>query len=71
MFVVRKPSAGEIIAKSANQVVLPKFLWRHKNVVLYSTAPFSFLEGVWVRDYVVECKFIFGGGPRARRLVGI
>ena len=24
-FVVRKPSTGEILAKSANQIVLPKF----------------------------------------------
>ena len=36
MFAVRKPSIGEIIATSANQIVLLKFHWTYKNVVLYS-----------------------------------
>ena len=37
-FVVRKPSTGELIAKSANQMVLPKIPERYKNVV---TRPLS------------------------------
>ena len=41
-FVVRKPSTGEIIAKSANQMVLPKIPGRYKNVV---TRPPFHLEG--------------------------
>ena len=39
--VVRKPSTGGIIAKLTNQIVLPKFRWRYKNVVLYSPDPLS------------------------------
>ena len=53
-FAVRKPSTGEIIAKSANQIVPPEFRWRYKNVVLYSPDPPFLLEdsrGVWGRDY--------------------
>ena len=44
-FVVRKPSPGEIIATSANQIVLPKFCWTYKNVVLYSPDPPFLLQG--------------------------
>ena len=36
--MVRDPSAGEIIATSANQIAPPKFRWRYKNV-LYSPDP--------------------------------
>ena len=35
-FVVRKPGTGEIIATSANHIVLRKFQRTNKNVVLYS-----------------------------------
>ena len=38
-FVVRKPSTGEIIATSANQIVPPEILWTYKNVVPYSPDP--------------------------------
>ena len=38
-FVARKPSTGEIIAKSANQIVPQKISLRYKNVVLYSESP--------------------------------
>ena len=38
-FAVRKPSTGEIIAKSANQIALVEIPWRYKNVVLYSPDP--------------------------------
>ena len=67
LFVVRKPSACEIIPKSANQIVVPKFPMEVQNCCTVLNRPLSFLEGVWVRDYVVECKCIFGGDPRARR----
>ena len=40
-FVVRKPSIGEIIATSANQICATEIPWRYKNVVLYSSEPFS------------------------------
>ena len=30
-FVLRKPSTDEIIAKSANQIMLPKFYQRYKD----------------------------------------
>ena len=40
-FVVRKPSTGEIIATSANQICATEIPWRYKNVVLYSPDPFS------------------------------
>ena len=40
-FVVRKPSTGEIIAISANQICATEIPWRYKNVVLYSPDPFS------------------------------
>ena len=40
-FVVMKPSTGEIIAISANQIVPPKFRQRSVNVVLYSPDPLS------------------------------
>ena len=36
-----KPSTGEIIAISANQIVPPKFRQRSVNVVLYSPDPLS------------------------------
>ena len=36
-FVVRKPSTGEIIAISANQICATEIPWRYKNVVLYSS----------------------------------
>ena len=35
-FAVRKPSTGEIIATSANQIIPLKFRRTYKNVVLYS-----------------------------------
>ena len=38
-FVARKPSTGEIIAKSADQIVPQKISLRYKNVVLYSESP--------------------------------
>jgi len=38
-FAVRKPSTGEIIATSANQMVPPKFRLTYKTVVLYSPDP--------------------------------
>ena len=45
-FVVRKPSTGEIIVTSANQIVnaveIPQ---RYKTVVLYSPDPPFLLEG--------------------------
>ena len=44
-FAIRKPNTGEIIANSANQIVLPKFRWRYKNVALYSPDPPLILEG--------------------------
>ena len=37
-FVVRKPSMGEIIAISANQIVLPKFL-RHTKILASFPGP--------------------------------
>ena len=40
-FAVRKPSTGEIIAISANQICATEIPWRYKNVVLYSPDPFS------------------------------
>ena len=40
-FAVRKPSTGEIIGTSANQIVPPKFRWTYKNFVLYSPDPLS------------------------------
>ena len=40
-FVARKPSTGEIIAISANQICATEIPWRYKNVVLYSPDPFS------------------------------
>ena len=43
-FTVRKPSTGEIIATSANQIVPPKFRLRYKNVALYSPDPPFLLE---------------------------
>ena len=53
-FAVRKPSTGEIIATSANQIVPPKFQQTYKNFVLYSPDPPFLLQcwrGVWARDY--------------------
>ena len=37
---VRKPSTGEIIATSANQIVRLKFQRTYKNVVLFTRPPF-------------------------------
>ena len=42
-FILRKPSTDEIIAKSVNQIMLPKFHQRYKDV-LYSSDP-AFLFG--------------------------
>ena len=46
--MVRKPSTGEIIAKSANQIVPLKFCGGKKNITLYSPSPFPLggLKGV-------------------------
>ena len=41
MFVVRKPSTGEIIATSANQIVPPKFLGGTKMLYYIHQAPLS------------------------------
>ena len=57
---VRKPSTGEIIATSANQIVRLKFQRTYKNVVLYSPDPpfpLAVLKGgVWGRDYQNSVK---------------
>ena len=39
-FAVRKPSTGEIIAKSANQIVPPKFLGGTKILYYIHQTPF-------------------------------
>ena len=41
----KEAKSSEIIATSANQIVLPKFPGRYKNVVLYSLDPPFILEG--------------------------
>ena len=44
----KKPSIGEIIATSVNQIVPLKIPWTYKNVVLYSTRspiPLGWLKG--------------------------
>ena len=54
-FAVRKPSTGEIIATSVNQIVPPNS-WTYKNVV---PRPPPFLlqcwRGIWGRDYGRPC----------------
>ena len=52
-FVVRKPSTGGIIAKSANQIVLLKFRGRYKIAVLYYSPdpPVEVVKGGPGRDY--------------------
>ena len=35
----KEVSAGEVIATSANQIALPKFHLRYKNVILYLPDP--------------------------------
>ena len=45
LYVVRKPTIGEIIAISANQIVPLHFPWRYKNVVLYSSDPSFLFDG--------------------------
>ena len=42
--MVMKPSTSEIIATSANQIVLLKFRQRYTNVVLYSPDPRFLLD---------------------------
>ena len=44
-FVVRKPSTGEIIAISANQIVPPEIPPEVQNVILYSPDLPFLLEG--------------------------
>ena len=39
-FAVRKPSTGEIIAKSANQIVPPKFRGGTKFCTIFTRPPF-------------------------------
>ena len=46
---------SEIIATSANQIVLPKIPWRYENVVTRPPFPLGGLKGVWVRDYSCSC----------------
>ena len=55
-FVVKKPSTGGIIAKSANQIVLLKFRGRYKITVLYYSPdpPVEVLKGVWVETTQTE-----------------
>ena len=43
-FAVRKPSTGEIIATSANQIVPPKFRRTYKNVVTRPPFPLAVLK---------------------------
>ena len=53
-FAVRKPSTGEIIATSANQIVPPKFRGPTKMLYyIHQTPPFVLQcwRGVWGRDY--------------------
>ena len=51
-FAVRKPSTGEIIATSANQIVLPKYLGGTKMLYYIHQTPLSFwsVEGGGSRD---------------------
>ena len=59
-FAVRKPSMGEIIATSANQIVPPKFWGPTKNVALYSPDPSFLLQcwrEIWGRDYLVSGRW--------------
>ena len=55
-FVVRKPSIGEIIAKSANQIVLPKFYGGTKMYYIHQTLLSSWRVegggGLGMRDYI-------------------
>ena len=51
-FAVRKLSTSEIIATSASQIVLLKFPWTYKNVVLCSPFPLAALKGVLGGDYL-------------------
>ena len=45
-FAVRKPSTGEIIAKSANQIAPAEIPWRYKNVLYSPDPPFLlWIEG--------------------------
>ena len=50
---VRKPSSGEIIDTSANQIVPPKFRGPTKMLYYIHQTPFpiAVLKGVWGRDY--------------------
>ena len=59
-FAVRKPSTGEIIAKSANQIVLPKFRGGTKILYYIHQTPLSSwrVEGgsgdetMWILDHL-------------------
>ena len=54
-FAVSKPSTGEIVATSANQIVPPKFRGPTKMLYYIQQTPLSSCRGVWGQDYVYHC----------------